>query len=332
MDLGPLPPPPSRPSSSIRTALIILGVVGIGLVLAVASVFAISAKLDGQGRERQEAVEPPTPADAPAALTIRWTEGDVRTYEILVAHELDYTFDTGESYGGLHRNDAVFELDPVEIRPNGSVDVEMIVPPVRLSPGVNELPFGVGRPQPVRFRQDMSQDRVLELSAEADGQSSVIGLLWPPLPPAPVRPGQTWALRTRLSNAQGSGGVSYEGLCRFMGYEDLRGRDTARVTCRADAEIDLVYEADLVAASAGLPVEETAREGTFTITGIGHLWLYAWIDPIQGLVVQADSQLEVDLKTRRQGFETPWYTYATTEGTMQHRIQLVEQPTESPPA
>lgn len=328
MDLGPLPPPPSPSTSGIRTALIVLGVVGIGLVLTVASVFAIVADVDGQS-EPPGATGARTPADAPATLEIRWTEGDVRTYEILVANELEYEFDTGEAYGGPTRNEAMFELDPVEIRPNGSADIEMIVPPVRLRPGVNDLPVGVGRPQPVRFRQDMAQDRVLELSAEADGQSSVIGLLWPPLPPTPVRPGETWVLRERLSNAQGSGDVTYEGLCRFMGYEDLGGHETARVTCRADAEIDLVYEADLVAASAGLPVEETAREGTFTISGTGHLWLYAWIDPVHHVVVRAESQLGVDLKTRRQGFETPWYTVATTEGTMQHRIQLVEQPTES---
>ena len=333
MDSGPsLPPPP--PSPRVRTALIVLAVVGVGFALTVALVVASNPDVKGQGESPAEGRSPdplpepgeaPTPADAPAVLAISWTKDDVRTYQILVAHDLEYGFDTGEAYEGLYRSDAMFELDPVDIRSNGSVDVEMSVPPVKLQAGVNDLPVGMGRPQPVRFRQDMAQDRLLELSADADGQSYTIGLLWPPLPSGPVRPGETWPIRRRLSNAQGSGGITYEGLCRFSGYEDLSGLETAHIICRADAVMDLVAEADLVAASAGLPVEETARNGTFTNSGTAHLWLWVWIDPTRDLVIRADSQFEVDLKTRRDGFETPWYTRATTVGTIRHRIQLVEE-------
>jgi len=336
MDSGPsLPPPPPSPSPSVRTALIVLAVVGAGFALTVTLVLASDPDVKGQtespaeGRSPDalpEAGEAPTPADAPAVLAISWTEGDVRTYEILVAHDLEYGFDTGEAYEGLYRSDAMFELDPVDTRSNGSVDVEMSVPPVRLQAGVNDLPVGMGRPQPVRFRQDMAQDRLLELSADADGQSFDVGLLWPPLPSGPVRPGETWPIRRRLSNAQGSGDITYEGLCRFTGYEDLSGLETARIICRADATYSLVVDADLVAASAGLAVEDTARNGTFTVSGAAHLWLWVWIDPTRDLVIRADSQLDVDLKTRREGFETPWYTRATTVGTIRHRIQLVERP------
>jgi hypothetical protein len=304
-------------------------VVGVGVALAVA---ALSAS-DPDGEPSAAASSPdvlpdpteePTPADAPALLAVRWTKGEARTYRILVGHDLEYGFDTGEGYDGLYRTDAVFELDPVTIRANGSVDVEMIVPPLKIVDGVNDLPVGMGLPQPVRFRRDMAQDRLLALSADADGQSFAVGLLWPPLPAGPVLPGETWPIRREISNAQGSGGIAYEGLCRFAGYEDLGGLETARVVCRADAVMDVVDRADLIAASAGLPVEETARNGTFTTSGTARLWLWVWIDPRRDLVVRADSQFELDVRTRRAGFETPWYERATTVGTIRHRILLVE--------
>lgn len=334
MDRGPVLPPP--PPSSVRTAGIVVAIAGAGLALGIGLILASDSDADVRGdRSPADARTPdviplpggvPIPGEVPAELTIAWSENDVLTYEILTADEIEFELDTGETYGGVYRNDARFDLHVIEAGPNGRADVEVTVPAVTLLEGVNDTPVGVARPQPLRFRRDMAQDRLLELSATADGQSNVIGLLWPPLPSTAVHPGEAWPLRRKLANAHGSGGVSFDGLCRFVGYESLQGLETALVSCRADATIDMVLKADLVAASTGLPVEETARNGTLTMSGTAYLWLSAWIDPTRDVVVRAWSHQEVDLQTRREGFETPWYTEATTVGTTQHLIELVERP------
>jgi len=308
-----LPPPPSRD----RTAHVVAAVAAAALSLAIVlSVFAHDPDV--------EARRDLAPGDAPVELTIDLVEGDVLTYDILLEHDAEYEFDTGEAYGGVYRNDARFTIDIADVGPNGAAGVEVTVPPVRLLEGVNDLPLGVRHPQLLRFGEEMAQDRLVELSADADGQSTVIGLLWPPLPPDAVRPGQTWPLSLELANGQGAGGVSYDGLCRFLGYEELQGLQTARITCRADVTIDMVIEADLVAASTGLSVEQTARDGTYTLSGTGYVWISAWIDLARDLVVRADTQMQVNVRTKREGFETPWYKVATEVGTIGHRIELAE--------